>query len=101
MPLILTIFLLLFVLGFSIAMFVNSEGDWIMIVIGVMALVFFVFMLLFVTSDPPLFSCPGCGVFCWSPGLHCDACGYELFPCCVECGEICRTAFCSACGAEQ
>lgn len=48
--------------------------------------------------------CPSCELlagFGSSLSDYCSDCGYALVPHCIECGEICRTAFCSACGAEQ
>lgn len=51
------------------------------------------------TYVPPL--CPGCHTEVSANVRYCEACGYELIPHCIDCGEICRTAFCELCGAEQ
>lgn len=51
------------------------------------------------TFEPPL--CPECHTEVSANVRYCNGCGYELIPHCIDCGEICRTAFCSACGAEQ
>lgn len=44
--------------------------------------------------------CSGCGSVVGTEA-YCSTCGYELIPHCIDCGEVCRTAFCKLCGAEQ
>lgn len=47
--------------------------------------------------------CPEClaNINVFINDKYCTHCGYELIPHCIDCGEVCRTAFCGACGAEQ
>lgn len=47
------------------------------------------------------FFCPDCSAMVSVGSGHCHVCGYELIPHCDACGEICHTAFCKLCGAEQ
>lgn len=44
--------------------------------------------------------CSNCNAIIGSE-RYCSQCGYELIPHCIDCGEICCTAFCKLCGAEQ
>ena len=45
--------------------------------------------------------CPNCHVLINDFQDYCGGCGYELLPHCIDCGEVCRTAFCRLCGAKQ
>ena len=47
------------------------------------------------------FFCSNCDFMVGIGSDYCIKCGHELQPHCAECGEICRTAFCKLCGAEQ
>ena len=71
------------------------------LLLAIMCLVIFIIGLLicFFTYEP--FLCPGCHTESSYNVRYCAACGYELIPHCIECGEVCKTAFCKLCGAEQ
>ena len=88
---------LFFVLSMCWAYFPNSLSCWILPICMVLAVLFFFLSLIFV---PPTL-CPECHLQIDSDMHYCAACGYELIPHCIDCGEICRTAFCALCGAEQ
>lgn len=51
------------------------------------------------------FTCPDCSLcFDWfydNRPLYCSGCGYAFLPACVDCGKVCKGAFCKLCGAEQ
>lgn len=64
---------------------------------GFMAL----FLTIFLICNFSDFLCPDCSTMVVFGSDYCTVCGCELQPHCDACGEICRTAFCKVCGAEQ
>ena len=71
---------------------------------GIFSLVLSIAVIVMLICDAPMFDCPGCGdlvdnLFGFTG--YCESCGCELIPHCIECGEVCKTAFCQLCGAEQ
>lgn len=102
MVLILRVLFTIALIGWSIYFFTESYfyGNF-YITLGVASIVFAIVNIVMLMMNPPAFCCPDCGVFLWDDIPYCDKCGYELVPHCIDCGEICRTAFCRLCGAEQ
>lgn len=102
MILILRVLSIIVLFGASIYYFTESGfyGDF-FIILGVASIVFAIVNTVMLIMNPLAFCCPDCGVFLWDNIPYCDKCGYEFIPHCIDCGEICRTAFCKLCGAEQ
>lgn len=102
MILILYVFSIIVLFGASIYYFTES---WfygrLYIILGVASIVLAIVCIVMLMMNPPAFCCPDCGVFLWDNIPYCDKCGYELIPHCIDCGEVCETAFCKLCGAEQ
>ena len=101
LPLIGAIFCVCFFLFLSIRCFVTSDGFAEGILGGICCLALVIFLIVSLVIISPNVFCPECGVLLWTEPAYCVSCGYELFPHCDSCGEICRTAFCKLCGAEQ
>ena len=78
---------------------VDSESPIVSIFSLLFCACFFVFFLK-ISIPEPAAHCDGCGVLIGSEE-YCAQCGYEIMPHCIECGELCNTAFCKLCGAEQ
>lgn len=60
----------------------------------------FVLCCIHLYSEATAVYCSGCGSVVGTEE-YCSTCGYELIPHCIDCGEVCKTAFCKLCGAEQ
>lgn len=100
MPLILCIVFAVVSLFSAVRSFVLSDGQLSFIILGLIELAFAILIIIGLVCSPPHFLCPGCNAF-WFGNEYCSYCGYEFVPHCIDCGEVCQTAFCRLCGAEQ
>lgn len=70
---------------------------------GLICMILFIVCIFGWIIDPPSMHRSCCGIIEWNVSAEdfCGNCGAELIPHCIECGEVCKTAFCKLCGAEQ
>lgn len=67
------------------------------------AMILFIVCICGWIMEPPSIYRSCCGIIEWNvfPENFCENCGSELISHCVDCGRVCYSSFCSACGAEQ
>lgn len=95
---------LVFALVSSVLCFIIADDFGYNRVFGLFFLLMSLVIIFTLIFNPPLFRCPGCDSLIenlFNSTDFCTHCGYEFIPHCIDCGEICRTAFCKLCGAEQ